>query len=179
MPATPPSATAASDQFLGHPKGLYVCFLTEMWERFAFYGMKALLLLYLIKHHLFSDTDGYLLLGTYAGLAYALPLLGGLLADRYLGMRKAVIFGGSLLVLGQLGMAWTGHAATETVVMQGLIEPADVAAAVIAGLRDERFLILPHPEVAEYYRRRASDPDRWLAGMQRLQARILGAIDPG
>ncbi len=73
----------------------------------------------------------------------------------------------------------TGHAATETVVMQGLIEPADVAAAVIAGLRDERFLILPHPEVAEYYRRRASDPDRWLAGMQRLQARILGAIDPG
>ena len=112
MPATPPAATAASDQFLGHPKGLYVCFLTEMWERFAFYGMKALLLLYLIKHHLFSDTDGYLLLGTYAGLAYALPLLGGLLADRYLGMRKAVIFGGSLLVLGQLGMAWTGHAAT-------------------------------------------------------------------
>ena len=112
MSATPPSATAASDQFLGHPKGLYVCFLTEMWERFAFYGMKALLLLYLIKHHLFSDTDGYLLLGTYAGLAYALPLLGGLLADRYLGMRKAVIFGGSLLVLGQLGMAWTGHAAT-------------------------------------------------------------------
>ena len=69
MPATPPAATAASDQFLGHPKGLYVCFLTEMWERFAFYGMKALLLLYLIKHHLFSDTDGYLLLGTYAGLA--------------------------------------------------------------------------------------------------------------
>ena len=112
MSATPPSATAASDQFLGHPKGLYVCFLTEMWERFAFYGMKALLLLYLIKHHLFSDTDGYLLLGTYAGLAYALPLLGGLLADRYLGMRKAVIVGGSLLVLGQLGMAWTGHAAT-------------------------------------------------------------------
>ncbi len=112
MSASQPAANAANGQFLGHPKGLYVCFLTEMWERFAFYGMKALLLLYLTKHHLFSDTDGYLLLGTYAGLAYALPLLGGLLADRYLGMRKAVVFGGILLVLGQLGMAYTGHAAS-------------------------------------------------------------------
>ncbi|MES2669336.1 MAG: peptide MFS transporter [Pseudomonadota bacterium] len=108
-------ALSDQDQIFGHPKGLYVCFLTEMWERFAFYGMKALLFLYLTKHHLFTDTDGYLLLGTYAGLAYALPLLGGLLADRYLGMRKAVVFGGILLVLGQLGMAYTGHAASGTV----------------------------------------------------------------
>lgn len=114
VPATVP-ALSTQDQFLGHPKGLYVCFLTEMWERFAFYGMKALLFLYLTKHHLFTDTNGYLLLGTYAGLAYALPLLGGLLADRYLGMRKAVVFGGILLVLGQLGMAYTGHAASGTV----------------------------------------------------------------
>jgi POT family proton-dependent oligopeptide transporter len=82
--------------------------MTEMWERFSFYGMKALLFLYLTKYHLFSDDNGYLLLGTYAGLAYALPLLGGALADRWLGMRKAVIYGGALLVLGQLGMAYTG-----------------------------------------------------------------------
>lgn len=107
-------ALSDQDQIFGHPKGLYVCFLTEMWERFAFYGMKAILLLYLVKHHLFTQADGTLLLGTYAGLAYALPLLGGLLADRYLGMRKAVLFGGVLLVLGQLGMAWTGSAATGT-----------------------------------------------------------------
>ncbi|SDD39371.1 peptide MFS transporter [Aquimonas voraii] len=102
---------ANSGELFGHPKGLYVCFLTEMWERFAFYGMKALLFLYLTKHHLFTDSNGYLLLGTYAGLAYALPLLGGILADRYLGMRKAVVFGGVLLVLGQLGMAYTGSQA--------------------------------------------------------------------
>ncbi len=108
------AAASAHTDFLGHPKGLYVCFLTEMWERFAFYGMKSLLLLYLVKHHLFAQADGTILLGTYAGLAYALPLLGGLLADRYLGMRKAVLFGGLLLVLGQLGMAWTGSAATGT-----------------------------------------------------------------
>ena len=83
-------------QLFGHPLGLYVCFFTEMWERFAFYGLKALLFLYLTKHHAFSDNNGYLLLGTYAGLAYALPVVGGLLADQYLGMRKAVTFGGIL-----------------------------------------------------------------------------------
>ena len=67
-----------------------------------------------------------------------------------------------------------GHTSVETVVAQGLLEPAYVATAVVSGLRDERFLILPHPEVATYYERRATDPDRWLAGMRRLQARIVG-----
>lgn len=94
--------------FLGHPIGLYICFFTEMWERFSFYGMKALLLLYVTKYHLFSDDQGYNLLGAYGGLVYAIPVIGGLLADRYLGMRKAVVFGGVLLVLGHLGMAWEG-----------------------------------------------------------------------
>ncbi|MFZ9348125.1 MAG: peptide MFS transporter [Arenimonas sp.] len=102
------TALAQQSEIFGHPKGLFVCFMTEMWERFSFYGMKALLFLYLTKYHLFTDDNGYLLLGTYAGLAYALPLLGGALADRWLGMRKAVVFGGLLLVLGQLGMAYTG-----------------------------------------------------------------------
>jgi POT family proton-dependent oligopeptide transporter len=99
------------DDFLGHPKGLYVCFFTEMWERFSFYGMKALLLLYILKYHLFTDDAGYDLLGAYGGLVYAVPVIGGLLADRYLGMRKAVVFGGVLLVLGHLGMAFEGEQA--------------------------------------------------------------------
>ena len=98
--------------FLGHPKGLYVCFFTEMWERFSFYGMKALLLLYLLKYHLFTDEHGYNLLGAYGALVYALPIVGGILADRYLGMRKAVIFGAVLLVLGHIGMAYEGHKAS-------------------------------------------------------------------
>ena len=72
-----------------------------------------------------------------------------------------------------------GHSSVQTVVSQGVIEPAEVAAAVVDGLRAEHFLILPHPEVAKYYAHRASDPDRWLAGMQRLQARILGAVGDG
>lgn len=110
--STPPQATASRhDEFFGHPKGLYVCFFTEMWERFSFYGMKALLLLYLLKYHLFTDDAGYDLLGAYGGLVYAMPVIGGVLADRYLGMRKAVVLGGVLLVLGHLGMAYEGHQA--------------------------------------------------------------------
>ncbi|MFT4925043.1 MAG: POT family proton-dependent oligopeptide transporter [Phenylobacterium sp.] len=98
-------------ELFGHPKGLYVCFATELWERFSFYGMKYLLLLYLTKYHLFSDGEGLEVLGSYAGLVYALPVIGGMLADRYLGMRKAVIFGGILLCLGHLLMAVEGHQA--------------------------------------------------------------------
>lgn len=98
--------------FFGHPMGLFVCFTTEMWERFSFYGMKYLLLLYLTKYHLFTDANGLEVLGSYAALVYAMPVIGGLLADRYLGMRKAVVFGGSLLVLGHLGMAYEGEQAS-------------------------------------------------------------------
>ena len=97
--------------FFGHPRGLLICFATELWERFSFYGMKYLLLLYLTKYHLFTDSEGLEVLGGYAALVYAMPVIGGLLADRYLGMRKAVIFGGLLLVLGHLGMAVEGEQA--------------------------------------------------------------------
>lgn len=113
-----PVTTTVSEELFGHPKGLYVCFFTEMWERFSFYGMKALLALYLIKHHGFSDTQSLTLIGAYGGLVYAMPLIGGLLADRYLGMRKAVTLGGILLVLGHAGMSIEGHAAT---VVDGVI----------------------------------------------------------
>jgi POT family proton-dependent oligopeptide transporter len=89
--------------FFGHPRGLFVCFATELWERFSFYGMKFLLLLYLTKYHLFSDANGLEVLGGYAALVYAMPV--------YLGMRKAVVFGGILLAMGHLGMAFEGEQA--------------------------------------------------------------------
>src|SRR5210317_91238 len=109
--AAPAEDYSQDDELWGHPKGLYVCFTTELWERFSFYGMKYLLLLYLTKYHLFSDGDGLDVLGSYAGLVYALPLIGGMVADRYLGMRKSVLFGGILLSLGHILMAVEGHAA--------------------------------------------------------------------
>jgi POT family proton-dependent oligopeptide transporter len=103
------------DELFGHPKGLFILFFTEMWERFSFYGMKALLIFYLTKYHLFSDTAGNLLVGSYAALVYAMPVIGGFIADRYLGFRKAVVFGGIMLVLGHAGMAYEGNAATQSV----------------------------------------------------------------
>jgi len=105
------NSLTTSNDFLGHPKGLYICFATEMWERFSFYGMKYLLLLYLTKYHLFSDGEGLDVLGAYAGLVYTLPIIGGLIADRYLGTRKAVLFGGILLAIGHCLMAIEGHQA--------------------------------------------------------------------
>jgi POT family proton-dependent oligopeptide transporter len=116
-----------NDTLLGHPKGLFICFATELWERFSFYGMKYLLLLYLTKYHLFTDEAGLDVLGAYAGLVYAMPVIGGMLADRYLGMRKAVIFGGSLLVLGHLGMAIEG---TQAVMQNGAVMRDDGAIQV-------------------------------------------------
>jgi len=99
------------EEFWGQPKGLYICFFTEMWERFSFYGMKALLFLYLIKYHMFGDAPAYQLLGAYGGLVYAMPVIGGLIADRWLGMRKAVIAGAVLLCAGHFGMAFEGEQA--------------------------------------------------------------------
>jgi len=101
-------------ELFGHPKGLFILFFTEMWERFSFYGMKALLIFYLTKYHLFSDIDGNLLIGSYAALVYAIPVVGGFIADRYLGFRKAIVFGGIMLVLGHAGMAYEGNAATQS-----------------------------------------------------------------
>ena len=109
--AAPAGAVPGKNEWAGHPIGLYVCFATELWERFSFYGMKYLLLLYLTKYHLFTDNTSLDVLGSYAGLVYALPVLGGLLADRYLGFRKAVVFGGILLSLGHILMAVEGHQA--------------------------------------------------------------------
>lgn len=112
------NAAIKHKELFGHPVGLYILFFTEMWERFSFYGMKALLLFYLTRYHLFTDTDGYLLLGSYAALVYAMPVLGGHLADKYLGFRKAIIFGAILLVLGHLGMAYEGNQAS---IMDGVV----------------------------------------------------------
>lgn len=106
-------------QLFGHPRGLFVLFMTEMWERFSFYGMKALLIFYLVQYHLFSDEAGNIIVGSYAALVYAMPVIGGYIADKYLGFRKAVVFGGIMLVLGHIGMAFEGNAATETA--QGII----------------------------------------------------------
>lgn len=98
----------AAGTFLGHPKGLFVLFFAEMWERFSYYGMRALLIFYLTKHWLFSDEDSGVIYGAYTALVYITPVLGGYLADRYLGQRKAVTYGAVLLTFGHFLMGFEG-----------------------------------------------------------------------
>jgi POT family proton-dependent oligopeptide transporter len=97
----------------GHPRGLIICFLAEMWERFSYYGMRGLLIFYLTQHFLFDSKTAGGHYGSYTSLVYIVPLLGGFLADRYLGTRKAVAFGAILLVAGHLTMAVEGRPATQ------------------------------------------------------------------
>ncbi len=90
----------------GHPRGLYVLFGAEMWERFSYYGMRALLVLYLTKRLGMVRADALDIYAIYTGLVYLTPLLGGIMADRYLGQRKAILIGGSLMALGHFAMAF-------------------------------------------------------------------------
>ncbi len=109
-----------SEEVVGHPRGLFVLFYAEMWERFSYYGMRALLILYLTKFWLFGDGKSNLIYGAYTSLVYITPVLGGYLADRWLGQRKAVFFGGILLAFGHLFMAYEGlQGATDPLVKQG------------------------------------------------------------
>ena len=114
MATTQPVDGDSAGTFLGHPKGLYVLFFAEMWERFSYYGMRALLILYLTKHWLFSDGEAGLIYGAYTALVYITPVVGGYLADKYLGQRKAVLFGAVLLTLGHFFMAFEGEPAVGT-----------------------------------------------------------------
>jgi len=98
----------ARGTILGHPKGLFVLFFAEMWERFSYYGMRALLIFYLVQHWLFSDSEAGIIYGAYTALVYITPVIGGYLADKYLGQRKAVLFGAVLLTFGHFLMAFEG-----------------------------------------------------------------------
>lgn len=110
----------------GHPKGLYLLFTTEMWERFSYYGMRALFTLYLTKALLFDKALASAIYGDYTGLVYLTPLIGGFVADRYWGNRKSIIIGGVLMAIGQLlmfisGMIYTNPASATGIMLLGLL----------------------------------------------------------
>ena len=102
-----------------HPRGLIILFFAEMWERFSYYGMRGILIFYLTQHFLFDDATAASTYGSYTSLVYLLPLVGGILADRYIGTRKAIAFGALLLVAGHSLMAYEGRPATETLTYAG------------------------------------------------------------
>ncbi|MBT6106801.1 oligopeptide:H+ symporter [Porticoccaceae bacterium] len=108
-------AESAEKTILGHPRGLVILFLTEMWERFSYYGMRGLLIIYLTQHFLMSDESSSVLYGAYGALVYVMTIIGGSLADRYLGARKAVTFGAILLTFGHFGMAFEGEGSRQLI----------------------------------------------------------------
>ena len=110
---------ANANTILGHPRGLVILFFTEMWERFSYYGMRGLLILYLTQHFLFSDERSTVLYGAYTALVYVMTIIGGTLADKYLGSRKAVTFGAILLVLGHFGMSFEGSGSRQIMTYAG------------------------------------------------------------
>ena len=109
------SGLPQKELMFGHPVGLFTLFFAEMWERFSYYGMRALLMFYMTKGFLgYGDSDAYAVYGAYTALVYMTPFFGGLLADRILGSRRAVIFGGLLMCVGQAMLMFENTAAFYT-----------------------------------------------------------------
>jgi len=108
MIGEPRTASRSVPDVFGHPRGLFVLFLTEMWERFSYYGMRALLILYLVDRFGLADSKAYAIYGSYTALVYLTPMIGGIVADRQLGFRKAIQFGAALITLGHALLAWEG-----------------------------------------------------------------------
>src|SRR3982750_1509785 len=99
----PPSAVAD-----GHPRGLYLLFFTEMWERFSYYGMRAIFVLFMVKGLLIAKPEALNIYGSFTGLVYLTPLLGGYIADRFWGNRRSILIGGVLMAIGQFLMFGSG-----------------------------------------------------------------------
>lgn len=91
-----------------HPKGLYLLFFTEMWERFSYYGMRALLVLYMIQQLLYTNEEAGYIYGLYTGFVYLTPVIGGYIADRFIGQRKSILLGAFLMCAGLFSLAFGG-----------------------------------------------------------------------
>ncbi|MBU6268987.1 MAG: peptide MFS transporter [Sphingomonadales bacterium] len=116
---TNPTHPMTSPGWFGHPRQLARLFTTEMWERLGFYGMRALLVLYLTKHFVLGDHAAAGIYGGYMALVYLTPLLGGLVADQYLGSKRSVRFGAILMAIGYFSMAFGGTPAQPWIAIDG------------------------------------------------------------
>jgi POT family proton-dependent oligopeptide transporter len=126
-----------------HPRGLLILFFAEMWERFSFYGMRGLLVFYLTQQFLFDDAFAASTFGSYATLVYLVPLVGGVVADRYLGARKAVAFGALLLVAGHATMAIEGQPARQVLSYHGAHYGFEVSG--LGATREARIMVAGKP----------------------------------
>ena len=137
---------ARKSEWFGHPSQLARLFTTEMWERFGYYGMRALLTLYLTKHFLFGDREATGLYGGFTALVYLTPLVGGLLADQYLGSKRSVKFGAILMAVGYFTLCFGGEQGKPHAVIDGqryeiaVTNPTDGPSSNAA---EQRFIVMP------------------------------------
>ena len=123
---TRPHAVEPGPQWFGHPAQLARLFTTEMWERFGYYGMRALLTLYLTKHFVFGDRQATGLYGGFTALVYLTPLIGGYLADQYLGSKRAVKFGAIVMAIGYFTLCFGGQTSRPFATVDGQRYSVDV-----------------------------------------------------
>jgi POT family proton-dependent oligopeptide transporter len=137
---------AKKSEWFGHPNQLARLFTTEMWERFGYYGMRALLTLYLTKHFIFGDREATGLYGGFTALVYLTPLVGGLLADQYLGSKRSVKFGAILMAIGYFTLCFGGEQARPHAVIDGqryeiaITNPTDGPSS---DAEEQRFIVMP------------------------------------
>jgi POT family proton-dependent oligopeptide transporter len=135
---TTTDAGSSNEEAKEHPQGLYVLFGAEAWERFSYYGMRALLVLYMTKHLKYERSEALGIYAMYTGLVYLTPIAGGALADAILGRRKAVLIGGLLMALGHLAMAFESllfYALGLLIVGNGFFKPN--ISTIVGGLYEE------------------------------------------
>ena len=161
-PLTPVSATAEPSPWFGQPRGLTVLFLTNMWEQFSYYGMRALLVYYMTKQLLLSQGTSSFIYGAYTAGAYFTPIFGGIIADRFLGKRRAIIIGASTMAIGHFMMAF---------------EPLFYVALATIALGNGLFLPSLPSQVGDLYDRR--DPRRgWAYNVYYVGINIGGFLAP-
>ena len=162
MNATAAAAAAPRGDWFGQPRGLTVLFLTNMWEQFSYYGMRALLVYYMTKELLFSQQQSSFIYGLYTACAYFTPIIGGVIADRYLGKKRAVIAGASIMAVGHFMMAF---------------EPLFYAALATIAIGNGLFLPSLPSQVGDLYQR--DDPRRgWAFNVYYVGINIGGFLAP-
>jgi POT family proton-dependent oligopeptide transporter len=137
-PASGKTNPARAGTWFDHPRQLKRLFTTEMWERFGYYGMRAILTLYLVNHFLFSDETSTGIYGGFTALVYLTPLIGGFVADQYLGSKRSVKFGAILMSLGYLTLCFGGQSATPFATIDGQRYEVSVEGT---GESQQRFLV--------------------------------------
>ena len=154
--------SANQPAWFGQPRGLTILFLTEMWEIFSYYGMRSLLVYYMTKQLLIGQERASLIYGTYTAMAYFTPIVGGVIADRWLGKRRAVIIGGSIMAAGHFMMAF---------------EPAFYLALATIALGNGLFLPSLPSQINDLYR--TDDPRRgWAYNVYYVGINIGGFLAP-